>query len=320
MARNSTSQPQRIYRTIKVKPVKIRIHPLFIIILVLAGFADYGRVMFVSFVSVLFHEMAHAVVAWAFSYRTYRIDLYPFGGVAQMDSALAGDEVAEGITALAGPLHSLTIAFLAHYGGPYLGGGDFWSELARINFSLGIINLLPFYPLDGGRVLRALLTSFLGLRRATDIAAKITRFSSGIAILPTIYFIVRMGLPWMALVVLVMLFWVARDPQDYLYLRWRQAQRRQEQLTSGGILPVNILIANEKTRIGQVGGELDGRQYQILLTSDEGGKVAGWIDETSIWEALMSGEFNSELKTTICKNPADKRGVPNVTVERKKAR
>jgi stage IV sporulation protein FB len=320
MARNSTGQSQRIDRTIKMNPVKLRIHPFFLAMLVLAGFMGHGRVMFASFISVLFHEMAHAVVAWAFSYRTYRIDLYPFGGVAQMDSALAADGTAEGLTALAGPFHSLIIAFLAHYGGIYLGGGDFWNELARINFSLGIINLLPFYPLDGGRIFRALLAPFLPLKRATDIAVKVTRYSAGIAILPAVYLVIKMRLPWISLVLLAMLFLVARNPQDYLYLRWRQAQKRREQLAGGSVLPVNIRIANGKNRLGQVGSELDGRRYQILLATDEGGGVAGWIDETRIWEALMSGEFNSDLTTAVYKNPADKRGVPNVTVERKKAR
>lgn len=130
------------------------------------------------FSSVLFHEMAHAVVSNGLGFPIKRITLFIFGGVAHMNSE-PRDPGTEFKVAAAGPLSSLflwvsffILAMLARdaeLAPPYA----ILAMLAQTNLYLALFNLVPGFPLDGGRLLRAgLWWKFGDLKRATNIAAK----------------------------------------------------------------------------------------------------------------------------------------------------
>jgi Zn-dependent protease/CBS domain-containing protein len=127
------------------------------------------------FVSVVAHELGHALVATRNGVVVRSINLFIFGGVAQItrEPPTPG---AEFRIAVAGPLTSLTLGvafgalWLASPAVPLVHEPAAW--LARINVALAVFNMLPAFPLDGGRVLRALVWSLTGnLRRATILAS-----------------------------------------------------------------------------------------------------------------------------------------------------
>lgn len=281
--------------------MKLRINPWFWLIMFVAGLTGHGLYVIATIISVLLHETAHAVAAWAFSYPTYRIDLFPFGGVAIMDSALGGDPVAEGYTALAGPLYSLFFAALTFYGGDWLGGGSFFKAMSNINLSLGLLNLLPLYPLDGGRVVRSMIGRFLGLREATRVMSLLTRWTAGIAFFPAVFLLSRDRISWTIPVILFFLFWAARDPKDYFYLQWRQRERRRRYLMDGKSLPVTVHIMNQETELREAGEAVDGKAYHILLTADDKGGVNGWLDEATLWESLLDGDYLKKIASVAKK-------------------
>jgi Zn-dependent protease len=124
--------------------------------------------------SLLAHELAHALVARRERIAVRGITLFAFGGVAEL-AEQPRTPGAELRMAAAGPLASLGLAWTFNVlgdlaGSPYIALPFAW--LAGTNLALGLFNLLPGFPLDGGRVLRAALWGLLGsLRRATRIAA-----------------------------------------------------------------------------------------------------------------------------------------------------
>ncbi|MCU0641837.1 MAG: site-2 protease family protein [Candidatus Margulisbacteria bacterium] len=130
------------------------------------------------FVSILAHELSHAVVALRAGLPIHGITLFIFGGVAQLGEEPENPGV-ELRMALAGPAMSFLLAALFYVLGQImmqLGAPLYLAKIAlyllTINVLLGVFNLLPGFPLDGGRVLRALLWQLTGnLRRATGIAA-----------------------------------------------------------------------------------------------------------------------------------------------------
>ena len=132
------------------------------------------------FVSVLLHELGHSVVALRYKIPVRSITLFIFGGVAQI-GAEPPSAVAEFFIAVAGPVVSLALAVFFHAVQPMAASIEpVWGVvkyLAYINLALVLFNLIPGYPLDGGRVFRAIVWAVTkNMRRATLIAANVGRF------------------------------------------------------------------------------------------------------------------------------------------------
>jgi Zn-dependent protease/CBS domain-containing protein len=130
------------------------------------------------FVSVLVHELAHSVVATAHGLSVRVITLHVFGGVSHLEDE-APTPRAEALIAVAGPLASFAIAAVlwgVRAGGLANGGstGAIAGYLFTVNVLVGVFNLIPGFPLDGGRLLRALLWHWKGsLPRATYLASRV---------------------------------------------------------------------------------------------------------------------------------------------------
>jgi Zn-dependent protease len=132
------------------------------------------------FASVLLHELGHSVVAMRYKISVRSITLFLFGGVAQIGSE-PNSPTAEFFIAIAGPIVSLALAIFFYAVQPLLAGvAPLWGlakYLAYINLALVLFNLIPGYPLDGGRVFRAIVWALTGnMRRATLTAANVGRF------------------------------------------------------------------------------------------------------------------------------------------------
>lgn len=135
----------------------------------------------VLFISVLLHELAHSLVARAKGMSVNSITLFIFGGVSNLEDEPEKPKI-EFVMAIVGPLTSLALAgifwgltqLVGKQDSPLAAG---LSYLALINLILAIFNLLPGFPLDGGRVLRSILWGATGnLIQATNIAATAGRF------------------------------------------------------------------------------------------------------------------------------------------------
>ncbi|HEV8245285.1 MAG TPA: site-2 protease family protein [Polyangiaceae bacterium] len=183
------------YRLLRVSGIDIRVHATFFII-VLLGALDarqhfgpaglwFGALLVCAiFLCVTLHELGHSLVAQRFGVSVKQIVLLPIGGVAQLGSE-PKTPWHELLIAIAGPLVNVLIAgvlFLslqpswATLYDPLIGGDlpsprAFATWLLVSNVWLAAFNMLPALPMDGGRVLRALLSMFLGKPRATRIAA-----------------------------------------------------------------------------------------------------------------------------------------------------
>lgn len=180
----------------KVAGTEIRIHLTLLLLLVWLGAVaaregapidaiNVIALICLAFVCVLLHELGHVFVALSFGITTPRIVLYPIGGIAWMKQ-IPREPRTEFLIALAGPAVNLFIAALSFLliGGlfplppvesPFSLQG-FLAALIWINLMLGLFNLIPAFPMDGGRALRAILAMRLPYAKATTIAVRIGEF------------------------------------------------------------------------------------------------------------------------------------------------
>lgn len=171
---------------------ELRVHATFVVLLLWIATAAYVsqgpgaailNVLFVLalFLCVVLHEFGHALMARRFGIKTPDITLLPIGGVARLER-MPTDPVQEIWVAVAGPVVNILIwAFLVVFLGAEAGftelealdraGAEFVSQLASVNLLLIAFNMIPAFPMDGGRVFRAVLALWLGRERATAAAA-----------------------------------------------------------------------------------------------------------------------------------------------------
>lgn len=130
------------------------------------------------FATVLVHELAHSVTARAHGLPVHTIVLFIFGGVSNLTQEPPSPKI-EFLVAIAGPITSLVLSGIFYLLHATLTGlpteiTAVFGYLASVNLILGLFNLIPGFPLDGGRVLRSLLWLMMGnMRRATHVASRI---------------------------------------------------------------------------------------------------------------------------------------------------
>lgn len=194
----------------RVAGIDLYLHPTFLLLLAFA-YASLGGLMAVllvaaAFSCVLLHELGHALAARFCGIRTADITLYPIGGVARLER-MPRRARSELLITLAGPAVNLLIAAalaLLIQAGTSLNPQwplesivpSFLSALLSINLILAAFNMIPAFPMDGGRVFRAILTGWFGRLRATEIAVGLGRF---LALAFGVYALMNLNILQMAL-------------------------------------------------------------------------------------------------------------------------
>lgn len=176
--------------------IPIELHITFLLLMAVIFISSYPDLFsfFLTvflFVFVIVHELSHSIVARHYNIPVRKIVLYPIGGVSEIEEIPDNPRI-EWRMAIAGPLMSFIIGALLFALGQFIvikvpvvsslaTTGRLMLDLAGINMLLGAFNLIPAFPMDGGRVFRALLAERIGFSDATKYAAFVGRLL-GIAI------------------------------------------------------------------------------------------------------------------------------------------
>ncbi len=182
--------------------IDTRVHATFLLLLLWAAVSGFGQgggmfaavmgvlFMIAVFASVFLHEVGHALTARAFGIGTHQILLTPLGGIAEIEARDMRPRE-EMLIALAGPAVSLALGGALLFVATTLGSISpmhFIGALAWANLMIGVFNLLPAFPMDGGRVLRSWLAMRMNYVRATGIAAEVGKWAAlGMALLGLFY-------------------------------------------------------------------------------------------------------------------------------------
>ncbi len=271
------------------------------------GFVYWVAGVFASllfFASVVTHELAHSLVGKANGIPVRSITLFIFGGVAHMTRE-ASQHGAELKMAAAGPLTSLTLGglfFLLHFltqdiSAP-VAGMAFW--LAQINVVLAVFNLIPGFPLDGGRVFRSLLWRFSGdYKRATRIATWVGRGVGYLFILGGVSLVFIFPQQWFSGLWLAFIGWFLGNTaaSSYRQSQWQEVLRNitvsrlmtaecpviSPDITVSRLVQEYIFVGGHQCFLVNVAGELKG-----ILTLGNIKSISRSSWETTEAESIMT--------------------------------
>lgn len=266
------------------------------------------------FTSVLSHELAHSIIANRHALKIKKITLFIFGGVASLSREPEEPSI-ELKVALAGPILSLLLSIT--FFGLSLLIELFWLPLAValqylsiINLALALFNLLPGYPLDGGRVLRALLSFKMNYLKATMIAG---RFGQAVGVLLILYGIFQFvyfgnlfGLVWLSLIGYFLISAAKESMAQTIYLETLKKVKVQEVMSRSVILipaSLNLRVFLEKYVLGlkktnvfviekqKIIGQITLRQIKRIKTHN--------LEKSSVKNIMQKFNKNCYLKPNI---------------------
>src|SRR6266550_3764498 len=269
----------------RVAGIQLRIHVTFVLLIAWLAFGYYAQggspaaaegVIFVLllFLCVVLHKFGHALAAKAFGINTPDITLLPIGGVARLER-MPEEPKQELLIAVAGPAVNVVIAL-----GLFVAGGSFInpfinpaapervglvSQLLIINVLLVAFNLLPAFPMDGGRVLRALLATRMSYARATQIAATV---GQGFA-----FVFGFIGLIWNPFLIFIALFVYIGASQEAALAQMKDVSRR---------FPVSTAMVREFRTLSE--------DATLQEAVDETGNVAGLLTRHDLIAALRKND------------------------------
>src|SRR2546430_5208201 len=300
----------------RVAGIQLRIHITFLLLIAWLAFGYYAQggspaaaegVIFVLllFLCVVLHEFGHALAAKAFGINTPDITLLPIGGVARLER-MPEEPKQELLIAVAGPAVNVVIAL-----GLFVAGGSFInpfvnpaasegvgliSQLLIINVLLVAFNLLPAFPMDGGRVLRALLATRMSYARATQIAATVGQFFA--------FVFGFIGLIWNPFLIFIALFVYIGASHEAALAQMKDVSR---------MFPVSSAMVREFRTLPE-NATLEEAVDALLATSqhdfpvvDETGTVAGVLTRHDLIAALRKNDPALRVGDVM------RRNIPTVT-------
>lgn len=279
----------------KIAGVKFRFNFIFLGLSIIYIALGMGLEILVIIASVLVHEVAHTIMGIVLGIKVVEIELLPFGGQAKLEDFTGLDPSKEIYVALAGPLISLSVAasfYFLNLADQY----DVVPYLIKINLLLGIFNLLPALPLDGGRILRSLLSPFKGFRQATSISANIGKFLAIIIILYGSYLIYVQNYGVNFIFIGILLYWAAhREKSLLMFAFMRYLINKQGELKTKGFLGGEQIVSKKETLIKEILHSSRPLAYMLVFVVDDNNNVISIKSEAELIEALLQ----KGPKTTI---------------------
>lgn len=261
----------------------------YFIVLIIAGFvAGYLKEILMLFIFVLLHELCHVISALVFKLEIKSIEIFPFGGVARVDNLNYIGTIKEIIITIAGPLFNLTIAiFLFFLQRSGVNIPDY-SYIMEINISLAVFNMLPGIPLDGVRILRAVLGYFAGLRKATRTAIICGKLLAIVLFFCGIFCVLIGNINISLLIVPFFIFVSAsREENAFIFMIVKDIIYKKEYMKKRGVMETVQICVLEDVSVREILKYFEFNRYHIITVINNKMKVLALLTESEILDNLI---------------------------------
>ncbi|HEY0829172.1 MAG TPA: M50 family metallopeptidase [Bacilli bacterium] len=262
-----------------------RLHPLFIMVMMVSVATGFFSELMTLFGIVVIHEIGHVAAAKSFGWRVKEVQLLPFGGVVVVDDQGSVNAWQEMVVALAGPLQNALMVGLAYL----LVWCGIWEQdwavyFIKANLIIGLFNLFPLLPLDGGKIMQSLLSLLLSYHRTIVCCTVISLLLSFVMVMVSVY-PGGQGIQLNLLLIGLFLFysnWHDYKNLPYHFLRFLINRGEKVSLMmERGVLAQPIIVDHHIT-ISQILRLFMREQYHLIYIVNQGGHIQAVLPEQKV--------------------------------------
>lgn len=298
-----------------VSGITIRVHWTFLLLIAWVAFLEVSRggdiynilwatlFILVLFGCVVLHELGHALTAQRYNINTEKITLLPIGGVASLEN-MPENPVEELLVAIAGPAVNVVIAIILYMFVPLesfmsqdpealrqslqtIGPNNFFIYLLSANIVLVLFNLIPAFPMDGGRVLRAILSMRMDRVRATQVASLLGRLVA--------FFFFFIGLFYNPILVLIAIF-IYFGAQGENVMIQQLTLLRDHKVKDAMMTDITTLSPDDSIE-HVIDIILAGAEKDFVVTED--GKIKGVLFEDRLRHTFQNKDTHLQVKDVM---------------------
>ena len=281
-------------RVMTIKGIAIRVHYLFFLLMLVFGICGQMMEAVVVFACVVFHELCHIAVAVWLGYRAKGLTLLPFGGMAEIEG-MNGYGLRECMVVAAGPVGSAVGAFFCGWG--WLEMSGMAELLAETNMMLALWNLLPAYPLDGGRLIRILFGTSMTAKEAVRRTVRISQLVAAVLFVYAGYvWLVRCEVLISVMLLAGMVVRLAStEGKEIAFVPFCHMAGKERALTEAGYLPTMWYTVRCDMRAGEVIELFRPQVYTMVRVVSAGGKLYGTLSESEVWQGLTTHRLTDTI-------------------------
>lgn len=255
----------------------------YIILLIIIGFR--GELL-ISFILVIMHELTHYAAAVLIGFSGFDVKILPIGAVLRLKDLDEASPMEDLLISLAGPLFNIVLAFVCYTVSFYY-PGNMIEFLIKSNLSLGVFNLLPAFPLDGGRILRNVLSIKTIYRRANEITVRVSiilgYFISGSFIFLLFFNIREYNMAAIGIFVIVSSY---KEKERIVYIIMGDIIRKKRKFMEKKYLENKSISVYYKEELISVLGIMDKNKYNIFTVLDDDMGVIDTLYEDEVVQGL----------------------------------
>jgi stage IV sporulation protein FB len=268
---------------------------MWLVVMVAAAFLlGNGAEIATIFLIIFIHETSHVLTARALNLKVREIELLPFGGAVRIESIFELNPKNEILIAAAGPLSNIFLVICSivaeEYGLIESGSFDFFN---KANLMLMGFNLLPALPLDGGRMLRAILSRSIGMKKATQVTAGGGVILSLFLVVTGVYAIPDAGVnPTIFIAAAFLAYSALKEKRVATYIFLRDITYKKDTLIKEGSMLIREMAVMYDQSIKNVMKKFTPHRYHYVQVVDEQLRVKGWVSESQIIKGLIDYGLN----------------------------
>lgn len=296
-------------RLFSLAGISVSVNAYFLLMMAVYVYAGLGWQVIILFFIVVTHEFAHLLVARSCNVEVHGVEVFPFGGMARVGAAPDGDPTVEAAIAMAGPLNNFLLyglgLVLAKV--PILDRGlvTFYMDA---NLMLGLFNMIPALPMDGGRILRAYIAQLWGYPRATSLLMAAGAGVSGALVVWGAVSLIRGAFVPNAFAFAFFLHVArAKECETSGMLSVKSLMKKSAMLNRKRVMPVKHVVARNHLTVREVTFWFVPSYVHLVTVVDGSSRNIGSLWEMEITEAFLSGRGGETLGDLL----DSRKGVPH---------